>query len=253
MNQFSQSVDDKLCRWEAARISESTGTAQRLADEVYRLVLRGQGFEDIWDELILRRLVRLFDWAPPKESVYGERVRELRTRTDRVILINNLLYLAVDGQAVEAVIEAMRKLEPISESRAAHLRSGDLSGILRERSATTSERMGKAVDVFTGLWGDEEPGWKAEAERCRSALKDREAVGCASVLLVHQTSGEGLVSPVNAALQPGTGSSQTATPASPAFESAVGRARLALVSSSCGCHVQLSEPAKRGSPYCLYG
>ena len=134
--------------------------------------------------------------------------------------------------AVEAIVEAMRELEPIPESRAAHLRSSeDLSGIVGERLATTSERMEKAVDVFVGLWGDEEPAWKAEAERCCSALKDREAVGCVSVLLVHQTAGEGLVSPVNAALQPGTGSSQTATPASPAFESAIDRARLALVSS----------------------
>ena len=230
MNQTTRNIDEKLRRWEAAMISGNAGQAQRLADEIYKLVFLRETQNENWDELILRRLGRVLASSPPDESIYGKQVRALLAQRDRVILINNLLHGVLNGGDIEEVLEAVRELDPVSASRETQLHAIDLGQVHRERESRTSAKLAKAVELIARNYGGEEPGWITEAESCANALRDREVVGCVNVLLVHQAKSEGLVSPINAAVQHGTGISRTPMLASPAFASAIERARLALVS-----------------------
>jgi ribonuclease HIII len=207
----------------ACRLGTRSPRGTALINEVYGGIFPGDFYRDIWDEPVLLALQEFITEHPPEHDVFGPQLEFIRDRTAQVISINDIFasWLFRGG---EDLSHAATQPEVAQVLRT--LRS---SGALTRINESCSQPW-ETLSPFVNRLASEVPSMAQALNSCLSAVCERQQRGEANCLLVAQQPRVGVVLPVRTLLEPGTGAVRISVPAQDVFQSAVGRARGALLS-----------------------
>jgi ribonuclease HIII len=232
MSHNTASIENKLRNCELA-IASNEEKSLRLCNEIYKVVFREKNELAFWDEKVLLALERVFRIFPPDVETYGKVVQELLDRTHKVSNINDIFFKFLDKSiSLNNVIDELSDFVKLREDVKQRLRSCDNLVELRKTPISPSDKLQNFMDCVLGIMPTDSGPRFDEFNYCIQAIKDREEIGKANILLVNKQGDQGILLTVTAKVQRGSGQIKILTPAASTYVSAVERARLALVGKS---------------------
>ncbi len=231
---LTAALEAKLRLWELATISGEAAEAQKLVGEVYDLALTDGACSELWDERGLLRLVGLFKAVPPNQMVFGKQVGDIVQRTELISQINDLLWSVADTESdVGQVVERLGPFLPVRIlDSAKHKLHDQYLRDLRTSQIPLSEKCAAFVRyVVTQAEATQLPPTLSAIHRSIDALKWRERLGLANVLLHHHSSGNAILAGVSVAAQGGAGTVKLTAVRDQVFQETIERARAALKAS----------------------
>ena len=200
-----------------------------LFNRICSVVFDKNGYVELWDEPVLSQLKWLFTVNPLKPTVFGEKLTELRQRTQQVHQVNNLFSKILSREAsAEKIFESLEQLQHVEPSVLNHLKSSNCLRVIREEndhpSAIISALLSHLAEKAKFDLTNEE-----SVKQCLAALKERERPGVTWSLLIRTNGKSALGLPLIIKLQPGNGQVHKLIDSQADFQVAIERARLALV------------------------
>jgi ribonuclease HIII len=215
MNAKLSTLQAKLSSW------HRDPSTPNIVDEIYATAFKGNFYQEIWDEPVLLALTEFIEANPPDPEFYGARVAEIAARANKVVAVNDLFFSILNptpltsAQSLES-ISARLDLDP--KMMESCLRQ------IRESVSEPSRRVVQVVEEFVSR----APSIAMALRNCFDAYQSRQEIGMVYGLLVNNVAGIGVVLPVRAKAQSGTGRVESGVPTDESFVSAVSRARAAL-------------------------
>jgi len=207
---------------------EPKDKAWDIADDIYRMSLKSEVIDTLWDEPVLLGLVQVTQTNAPASSAFEPLVRNLERRAWLVSRANDIFYKFIDRTTdLQNVAEAL--------ACAGLLPSGvlervDMEAIRRIRvsSASPATKVNSLLDLVTSAISDDETSGLEVLKACARAV---------NLVVVHEAGNVGLVLPIKAKVQPGSGELKPTVPMDETFVQALERARQAVrpVGCSGGC------------------
>ena len=225
MNTKLTQLEAKLRRY---RLGDSQSDRESVLNEIYDAVLDPEIYGSLWDEAILLGIKELFQADPPDEEVYGSAVRFLQDRQRRVSTINDVFYKIIDTAIqLKDSVDASAELLGIPLAHCKHLEADPGLVSLRVSLIPPSA---KIEQFLHKLVSDAKLGeLPKDVQQCVIALRAREHVGTANVLLVALKKKVGIILPISASVRSGTGQAKLTSTSEATFSDAVRRAHDDLV------------------------
>lgn len=213
-------MDTKLRSIQAKLNSWRLGSSEAdLIEQIYKLIFTNNFYEEIWDEPILRGLSEVIECHPPDREFYGAAVTEIAQRQKTVRTINDIFFTSILGgtkylDVLDAAAANLNLEFDILESCVRRIQNS------YSEPPTRVEPLAKELIELT-------PQFAESIRRCFEVYQARQEVGMVNGLFVKGIT-VGIVLPVRAKIQVGTGKVEAAVPTEESFVAAVSRARVAL-------------------------
>jgi ribonuclease HIII len=223
MDQLVLTLEERIRSWRHLHAQGDENRTREAANSVYRTLFTDDRFLEIWDETVLTQLTRFLDTAPPEQTKFGERARQILERSSLVTSINDFFY-GISRLDHARTIAALGRLIGDAGEPHAELMAEALGG---PGSPPPFSKIEAVVDSLADIVDDE---LEVAMRNCLTALSKRGPTGVANAMLVRKDLDVGTVIRVTAVASPGQGQIQTLVPADSVFISAIDRAKKALQS-----------------------
>src|SRR5690349_14403277 len=217
MNTKTKNLQAKLNSW---RLDPSS---PNIVDQIYTIAFKDSFYREIWDEPVLRALAEFMVANPPDSEFHGSLLTEIAERKTIVQSINDLFF-SISNATGSSFVQSLDSIARVLNIELETLESSARQ--VRESSSDAKDRIAELVEDLIRL----NPELAESMQGCFEAYQSRQEVGMVNGLLVKNSS-IGIVLPVRASVQAGSGRVDPAVPTAESFVAAVNRARAALTSN----------------------
>ena len=217
MNTKTKNLQAKLNSW---RLDPSS---PNIVDQIYTIAFKDSFYREIWDEPVLLGLAEFMVANPPDSEFHGSLLTEIAERKTIVQSINDLFF-SISNATASSFAQSLDSI-----ARVLNIELKTLESSARQVRESSSDRKGRIAELVEDLIRLN-PGVAESVQGCFEAYQSRQEVGMVNGLLVKNSS-IGIVLPVRASVQAGSGRVDPAVPTAESFVAAVNRARAALTSN----------------------